>query len=336
MNIVHIITRLILGGAQENTLITCKLLVGVTLLVATEIAALANMKTGQGDFMFEDEKSNKKKNIKVYYYKPEKLAPTSRVVFVMHGNMRKAEGYRNLWAKFAREHKFLVLCPEFSEKDFPGGAGYNMGNVYTDKWDPIDKSEWVFSVIERLFDYVRDSEKIKTELYCIYGHSAGGQLVHRMVLFMPEARFSLAIAANAGYYTVPDYNSPLHCGIKGTGIDREQLKKSFSKNLVILIGEKDTIPFESQTECEKKQGENRVKKGVYFFNESKHIAEKMAVDFNWKIKKVPGADHNSNKMDEYGSKLAAISKKREVENPPKQSDTKPAGDNDNDLLTHKT
>lgn len=26
MHIVHIITRLILGGAQENTLITCKLL----------------------------------------------------------------------------------------------------------------------------------------------------------------------------------------------------------------------------------------------------------------------------------------------------------------------
>lgn len=302
----------------KNTLL---LLAGVILLAATELFALANINTGHGNFVFKDEKSNKKKNIKVYYYKPEKLTLASRIVFVMHGNRRKAEGYRNLWAKFAKKYNFLVLCPEFSEKDFPGGFGYNMGNIYTDKWERIDKSEWAFSVIERLFDYVKESTKMKTELYCIYGHSAGGQLVHRMVLFMPEARTSLAIAANPGYYTVPDYNTPLHCGIKGAGIDKEQLKKAFSKNLVILLGEKDTIPFENQTEHEKKQGKNRVEKGLYFFHESKKLAEKMAADFNWKTRKVPGADHNSDKMDIYGSRLAARSKKRWPKKPPEQSET---------------
>ncbi len=313
---------------------TLFLLAGITLLTATELFASANTNTGHGDFVFKDEKSNKEKNIKVYYYKPEKLTPISRIVFVMHGNLRKAEGYRNLWAKFAKKYNFIVLCPEFSEKDFPGGAGYNMGNVYTDKWERIDKSEWAFSVIERLFDYVKKSTKMKTELYCIYGHSAGGQLVHRMVLFMPEARFSLAIAANSGYYTVPDYNTPLHCGIKDAGIDREQLKKAFSKNLIILVGEKDTIPLENQTKHEKKQGKNRVAKGSYFLSESKKLAEKMAADFNWKIKKVPSANHNSNKMDVYGSRLAAKSKKRKIKKPPKQSETKTP--RDSNPPTHKT
>ncbi len=95
----------------------------------------------------------------------------------------------------------------------------------------------------------------------------------------------------------------------------------------------DTIPFENQTEHEKKQGKNRVEKGLYFFNESKKLAEKMAADFNWKTKKVPGADHNSYKMDIYGSRLAARSKKRWPKKPPEQSET--TTPRDSNLLTYK-
>lgn len=321
-------------------MITCTknallLLAGVILLTATELFALANINTGQGSFVFKDEKSNKKKNINVYYYKPERLTPGSRIVFVMHGNQRKAKGYCDLWAKFANKYNFLVICPEFSERDFPGGFGYNMGNVFTNKGKRIDKSEWAFSVIERLFDYVKESAKMKTELYCIYGHSAGGQLVHRMVLFMPEARTSLAMAANPGYYTVPDYNTPFAYGIRDAGISKEQLKKAFSKDLIILLGEKDTIPFENQTELDKKQGKNRVAKGLYFLNESKKLAEKMAAEFSWKTRKVPGAGHNSNKMGEYGSRLAASSKTRWPKKPPEQSATAPPSPADSNLPKHK-
>ncbi|MBW1679730.1 MAG: glycosyltransferase, partial [Deltaproteobacteria bacterium] len=55
MNVVHIITRLILGGAQENTLITCKVLAqrghDVTLVTGPALGPegeLFNLAQGQG------------------------------------------------------------------------------------------------------------------------------------------------------------------------------------------------------------------------------------------------------------------------------------------------
>ena len=38
----------------------------------------------------------------------------------------------------------------------------------------------------------------------MFGHSAGGQFVHRFVQFKPNSRVNYAISANAGWYTVPD------------------------------------------------------------------------------------------------------------------------------------
>src|SRR5271155_4121645 len=45
-----------------------------------------------------------------------------------------------------------------------------------------------------------------SKTYYLYGHSAGGQFAHRLVLFMPNARYQRVVAANPGYYTMPQFN----------------------------------------------------------------------------------------------------------------------------------
>ena len=40
--------------------------------------------------------------------------------------------------------------------------------------------------------------------YALYGHSAGGQFVHRYVAFADAPRMESAVAANSGWYTMPD------------------------------------------------------------------------------------------------------------------------------------
>ena len=40
--------------------------------------------------------------------------------------------------------------------------------------------------------------------YYLFGHSAGAQFVHRLLLMVPDGRYAALVAANAGWYTVPD------------------------------------------------------------------------------------------------------------------------------------
>lgn len=98
---------------------------------------------------------------------------------------------------------------------------------------PINRSKTIF-------DQVRSLTNIKDSSYMMFGHSAGSQFVHRMVLFLPEARISRAFAANAGWHTIPNSTVKFPYGIKNTSIDQNALVRSYSKNLIILLGEDDT------------------------------------------------------------------------------------------------
>lgn len=284
------------------------ILAAIVLLVGPDLFARGEIGAGKGSFVFVDEKGDKSKPIKVYYYAPTKLATNSRVVFVLHGMGRSGEVYRDGWARHADKYNFLVLCPEFGERDWPGFWGYYFGNVYNKKRELVEKSKWGYSVIEHLFDYVKECRKMRIESYCIFGHSAGAEFVHRMVIFFPEARISLAIAANAGRYTMPDFEVPLWSGIKDTIVTKKSLKMAFEKNMIIMLGQKDTIPRD-ESELERKQGRHRLEKGLNFVEFSKAQAESMEAEFNWRSRIIAGAGHNSRKLSEVGSRLISRSRK---------------------------
>ena len=66
--------------------------------------------------------------------------------------------------------------------------------------------------VEHLFDYVREKSGATQDTYLLDGHSAGAQFVQRLVTFLPEARYSRAVAANAGVYVMPVIQSPTRWG----------------------------------------------------------------------------------------------------------------------------
>lgn len=272
------------------------------------------IREGAGQFVFEYELAGKLRKVPVHYFAPKSLLPGSRIVFVLHGSARVGDGYRDEWKPYAEDYNFLVLCPEFSEAEFPGWWSYNGGNLYNeDKKAYTPRSEWAFNVIEGLFDFVKNDRQMIVDAYCIFGHSAGGQFVQRMVLFMPEARFSLAIANGPGSYTYPLMDKKLVDGVQFTEVTQESLRRSFQKEMILLVGSRDFVSKKMPQNPDEFDPYDRLWRARHFYKTAKTEAENLNADYKWYLRMVPDADHNSPKHAEFGSKLAAKSRKTQTE-----------------------
>ena len=235
----------------------------------------------------------------VYLARPAHLAPDRPVVFVMHGVQRNADEYRDQWHKLAMEHDFLLVVPEFSDDDFPEPEAYNLGNVFDGEGKRRPESAWSFSSIERIFDDVRQRFGMTAKGYALYGHSAGAQFVHRFLFHVPGARVTRAVAANAGWYTMPDFGIAYPYGLQGSAVTGDMLGKALQLSLTVLLGEEDTDPeHESlrRTPEALAQGLHRFARGQAFYAAAQAAAGRSGVPFNWQLATVPGADHDNRLM----------------------------------------
>lgn len=261
------------------------------------------LETGKGSFRF---KTQGKKTIRVWYYKPDSPADTVPIVFVMHGVKRNGEDYRDTWIRHAKQGCFLLLVPEFSKKDYPGSAGYNLGNMFSPSGKKNKEKEWSYTVIEHLFDHVKKISGSTVSAYSMYGHSAGAQFVQRFVMFKPKARIQTAIAANAGWYTMPMNNIKFPYGLKGSGKQLKDMSASFDKNLIILLGDKDIDENHKhlrKTAKAMKQGRHRFARGRSFYRIAKKAAQTLGAPFHWTLKIVPGVGHSNSAMSAHAAKL---------------------------------
>lgn len=244
------------------------------------------------------------KQINVFYHIPSGDRTNMPIVFVFHGEERNASYYRDIWVNAANKIGFMVFAPEFSAKDFPGGSSYIIGNIYQDGNFPTpqtlnDESVWTFSVIEPLFDFIKINAGSNVVTYNMFGHSGGGQFVHRFVLFKPNARFNKAVAANSGWYTVPDGVANYPYGIMNSPLTAMSPNNYFGKQLYISVGALDNNGSDSSlrhNEASDLQGLNRFDRGNYFFTNSQKYAQNKNAVFNWKFSVVPNSGHDPVKM----------------------------------------
>lgn len=224
----------------------------------------------------------------------------------MHGTKRNGETYRDAWLSHARNGRFLLLVPEFTKQEYPNSLGYNLGNMFSRSGARIDEASWSFTVIEDLFDHVNAITHNKQSSYSIYGHSAGGQFVHRLMMFKPKARIRTAIAANAGWYTLPTDDTAFPYGLKDSGIVSSSVSNSFGKHLIILLGDKDTDPNHKslrRTNEAMQQGEHRFARGHHFYKTAVTAAEEQNVPLKWQLKVVPGVEHHDSDMSPAAAEL---------------------------------
>jgi poly(3-hydroxybutyrate) depolymerase len=259
----------------------------------------AGLPEGKSSFVFHDVAGDPAKAITVYTYVPRGIdTTTAKIVFVMHGHGKDADGYRDTWIPEADRYGFVVVAPLFDAAQWPHG-GYSYASIVGPDGAIADRALWSFSVIEHLFDAVKTMIANDTPRYFIYGHSEGAQFVHRLVLLLPEARYARAVAANAGWYTMPTATVRYPFGTMDSPITDATLATSFGRELTVLLGDRDIDPNHKElnrTPPAMAEGSNRFERGHRFFDSAEMHARALNVPFAWRLQVVPGAAHQNSRM----------------------------------------
>jgi len=268
-------------------------------------AKTASIKAGPGSFTFSFAQSREVKPIRVWTFGPPRMGSETKIVFIMHGRERNPRSYLNPWMAPAHKANALLLAPEFSKQFFPGSS-YNLGVLGGPAGDGEGVQGTTFTAIEKIFAHVVGLTGIKTRRYRIYGHSAGAQFVHRLILLHAEARAEIAVAANAGWYTMPDFEIEFPYGLKNSVATTQGLRQSLRKKLIVLLGEKDNDPRHpslNRQPAAMSQGRYRLERGRNFVRRAEDEAKALGVRLAWEVKTVPGIAHDHSAMSERAAPL---------------------------------
>lgn len=233
--------------------------------------------------------------------------------FVMHGAGRTARAYLRAAAPVAERHDALAIAIEFSVQRYSSMEDYTLGVTSRGRPDERahaegrwrDPDSYLYSEVEHVFEAVRRSIGGRQRGYYLFGHSAGAQFVHRLLTFLPDARVLGAVAANAGWYTLPVDGNDVHVampyGLRGTPITSAGLRSLFGAPLTVMLGTQDTAEADEDsllrgTPAAMAQGRTRLARGQNYFATGRAAAVKAGTPFGWRLALVPGAAHEVNQV----------------------------------------
>lgn len=282
-----------------NKYLKC-ILFSLGILTATIVAAentIPDLYRGASFFYFNCDGKFKGTKIRVYYYIPlEGDVQNMKVQFVMHGVNRNADSYCESWEAKAEQYGLIILAPKFDKTNFPS-AMYQLGNVCS-RGMLNDEEEMTFSQIDAIFKAFVQEFDIADKTYNIYGHSAGAQFVHRLVLFYDSPYLDRAVAANSGTYTFVSGKQDFPYGLRNIGGPSSISKKVFQKNLIVFLAEGDTIrdSYLNVSDEADRQGSNRFERGNNFFKTAENYAARKKIPFHWQLRTLPNAAHSNRSM----------------------------------------
>ena len=256
--------------------------------------AAENLKIGAGVYKFEESSGANKDPIDILYYRPKNWQNGDKIFVIFHGMDRHPEIFIKNLKKAADTKNFLLICPKFTKSKFPGNKYYNYGNAKNS-----DKNQWTYNIANRIIDDVKTRFGATKSKVIFFGHSAGGQFLHRYLFLADKIKADLVIAANAGTYLLPEENVNYPYGFKNVAAGTKEMKRAYAQKTIILLGANDVSRTDRgfpQTPADDKQGLNRFERGKNFFNQSQKKARELKTKFNWQFATVPNVGHNGVKM----------------------------------------
>lgn len=293
----------------------------MTLIPQEKVDSVA-IRTGSGYFRMAGYRQHP---ITIFYHKPQNHRPESEIILVIPGAGRSADEYRDAWIDASETFGWLIISPMYPER-FYGFEDYHLAGLLktSNLMAHVNRSpghhiatldetklnltmnprpqDWLFADFDRIFDLVKEQVGATQEQYHLYGHSAGGHILHRLALFGESQKVGKIFAANASFYTLPDTTIAYPFGLRGVPMDTTALERAFRKDFVLLLGEMDDARETRGTflhsPSANQQGMHRLARGQYFFDAVRQAAQDRQIPLHWQMKVVSGVGHDHKGMAE--------------------------------------
>ncbi len=237
--------------------------------------------------------------LQVNFYRPARHRPQDEVVFVQHGMLRNGDDYRDFWIEAAEKHNLLIVAPTFGNDHFPKADGYNNGLVVGAGGGIAAEGDWLYAVPARVLAALRQAGVTKRDKVRLFGHSAGGQFVHRLLATQAQTPFETAFAANSGWYTLPTLERRFPEGLDGLGLGETELARWLAWPMVIFAGDQDIVTSDPNLPAQVEalaQGPMRYARAHFALDFAKAEAARRGVACNWSLITVPGIGHDGAAM----------------------------------------
>jgi hypothetical protein len=231
-----------------------------------------------GTFLFEDPGP-----FEYLTYQPENFEPGNGILIAVHSGSYNPVDYYHLCKPMADSNGVMLLVPYFSEEDW---RGYN--KLFT---ETIRSDTQLIKMIDTL---VMETGADSTNLY-LYGHSSGGQFVHRYLFAHPE-NVHRALMSAPGWWTFPREDWLFPFGIGDADVVPDEIVfnlDSISRvQKKVIVGEFDTLHPEN-LEFARFQGLNRQQKAAHWVNRMSLYSFENNLDNTVRYEIIPNIGHHN-------------------------------------------
>jgi poly(3-hydroxybutyrate) depolymerase len=242
----------------------------------------------------------------IHTYRPVAHAPDDPVVLVQHGIRRNGDEYRDFWIDAAEKHRLLIVATTFGNDAYPQPENYNNGSVVAPDGAIRPREEWLYAILPRVVAALREGGVTRRNKVRLFGHSAGGQFVHRLMATQDHAIYEAVSCGNPGWYTLPTLDRPFPEGLGGLGFDDRDVVRWLSYPMAILAGDRDIDTTDANLPRNPEalaQGPTRYARARFFHECGLKEAARLGIACNWKLVTIPGVGHDGCAM---GKAAAAI------------------------------
>jgi pimeloyl-ACP methyl ester carboxylesterase len=235
-------------------------------------------------------------------FRPQAHDAEKPVVIVQHGASRNGADYCDAWIPAAERHGLLVVAITFSKEAWPDAVTYNNGHVLDETGSLRPREGWSQAIPGRVFALLREAGVTRRDKTYLWGHSAGGQFVHRLLATQPHGIFEAVGAANSGWYTLPTLDRGYPDGLGGIGLGHDDIVRWLGYPLVIFSGDRDidgTADNFPRHAAAMAQGPNRFARAQFYLDRGREEAAKLGVPCRWSRVVVPGVAHEGMRMSAF-------------------------------------